>query len=35
MNAHVGGAPVEKTPLPLVSGVGTRLLTGPSECIGA
>jgi hypothetical protein len=26
MNAHVGGVPVEKTLLPLVSGVGAGLL---------
>jgi hypothetical protein len=26
MNAHGGGVPVEKTPLPVVSGVGAGLL---------
>ncbi len=26
MNAHVGGVPVEKTPLPLVSGLGAGCL---------
>jgi hypothetical protein len=29
MNAHIGGVPVEKTPLPLVSGVGSELLLAP------